>query len=75
MKPDIMLHRPYTMADVNDKFNLTLRRKILSIAAVKSLRILVAKFTVCDKLHVLNNEVSNLFDTFYYNPNFLHHKL
>lgn len=55
------LIQPFTMADVKDKFSLSLCTKILSTPVIKPFRIPVAKFTICDKSYVLKNEVSRLF--------------
>jgi hypothetical protein len=44
------------MGDVEDEFNLILSTKILSITVLEPFCILVAKFTVCVKLYVVNNE-------------------
>jgi hypothetical protein len=44
------------MRDVEDEFNLILSTKILSIAVLELFCILVAKFTVCVELYIVNNE-------------------
>jgi hypothetical protein len=45
---------------VKDEFSLLLSTKILSVALLDLFRV-VAKFTVCDRLYVVNNEDSLFF--------------
>jgi hypothetical protein len=46
--------RLLTRGDVQEKLNCVLSIKILSMAILKEFLILVAKFTVCDKLYVFS---------------------
>jgi hypothetical protein len=50
--------RPLIRGDVEGVCSLLLPTNILSMAVIDLFRILVAKFTVCDKLYVINNEAS-----------------
>jgi hypothetical protein len=49
------------MGDVEDNFSLLLSTNILSVAVLESFCILLAKFTVCDRLYVVCNETRCFF--------------
>jgi hypothetical protein len=50
--------RPFISVDIEDKFSLLLSINILSVAVLEIFQIFVAKFTVYDRLYVVNNEAS-----------------
>jgi len=64
------------IGDMEDRFILPLSTNILSMAVLELFWIFVAKFTVCDTLYVVNNEIGCFFGCFQWGKMCLcHHKL